>query len=167
MSEHVCTICSKPVLHGESRHGFTNNHYDCEYPNGYKSPLELVKEAEQQMNAALFNLTGRKPRKPPARPGDGSVAKRVQAKLAAALREELGSEPHDFFMWVQAPAHRGPRNDLAVWGGHCEMDRVDVGCGPIDNVKITFSSWSTMTECAKGSLKLSIDGVFSYDVFPT
>jgi len=109
----TCTICGQPVVAGQARYTLTENHYDCEYPNGYVSP----REALQQIEEKLFDLTGTKARAAPCRPGDGPVARRVARRLSALFKEEFGwnIESRAMNFWVQAPAHRGPKWDLAVW----------------------------------------------------
>jgi len=152
----TCTICGKPVVAGQPRYTVTENHYDCEYPNGYVSPLDEVKQAEKKM----LEATGKKPRATPCRPGDGPVAKRVAARLATLFKDEYDwdIDPASMSFWVQAPAHRGPRFDLAVWG--CSFPHPE-----LPKLKVSAHSWDSMTRLLKREkLALMPDGAWSFDV---
>jgi len=152
----TCTICGQPVTAGQPRYTVTENHYDCEYPTGYVSPMQMLKEAEK----SLVSLTGLKPRASPCRPGDGPVAKRIAARLAKLFKADHGwdIEPSAMSFWVQAPADRGPKFDLAVWG--CSFAHPEH-----PNLKVSVHSWDTMTSLLKREkIKLIPDGSLSFDV---
>ena len=56
-----CSICHKPVLDGQAIYTITNNHYDCEWPNGRKTLTELSDEADEQLakiNGMIDTLKG-------------------------------------------------------------------------------------------------------------
>jgi hypothetical protein len=152
----TCTICGQHVVAGQARYTVTENHYDCEYPNGYVSPMDMIKETE----AKLFGQAVKKVRATPCRPGDGPVAKRVAKRLSTVFKDQLEWEidPGTMSFWVQAPAHRGPKMDLAVWG--CSFPHPD-----LPKLKISVHSWDTMTRLLKRpKVALMADGGWSFDV---
>lgn len=152
----TCTICRKPVVAGQARYTVTENHYDCEFPNGYVSPVEMFKEAEEKLSALYLT----KPRAAPCRPGDGPVAKKVAALLSQLFKEKLGWDikPDSMNFWVQPPAYRGPKWDLAVWG--CSFPHPKF---PTSSVSV--HSWDTMTRLLKRKkVELMEDGAWSFDV---
>ncbi|WP_298151053.1 hypothetical protein [Flavobacterium sp.] len=152
----TCTICSLPVLAGQARYTVTENHYDCEYPDGFVSPMDMLKQAEER----LFGVTGRKVRAAPCKPGDGPVAKKVAILLSKLFKEDFGWEidPASMSFWVQAPAYRGPKFDLAVWG--CSFPHPD-----FKKLNVSVHSWDTMTRLLKRpKIKLMADGGWSFDV---
>jgi hypothetical protein len=46
MSCDDCDICGKPMIEGQQFYAGIR-HWDCQYPNGYRSPKEIFDEAAQ------------------------------------------------------------------------------------------------------------------------
>ena len=147
-----CSICKKPVFAGEARYTVTNNHYECQFPGGRQSFDDLVDE----LDSRLESLTGRKRRRASKPIGQGAIALKAQAKVLEALKKFYAEEPSDIVVWVQPPAYRGDKWDLARWGLNCRFGRMPVTC----------YSWATMTECAKSkNLTVTNDGISgSFDI---
>lgn len=163
-----CSVCNKPILPGEAIHGMRGDHWECVYPPGARppdpfalSPEEDRKAAIESCDRALAKLgeikTALKLRRRPAPAGTGKLAVKVGQMVQQAIEAHTGKKLTNLHLWVQAPVHRGPRWDLANWGGFADI----VGSG----LKYSFSSWHTMTECAKG-IKVAPDGINSFDVYP-
>lgn len=156
---NLCTICGKPVLEGEARYTITENHYDCERP-AFVSDSELSRRGDEVMrrlsSAALLVAPMRKR---PVPIGKGVVALRLKRKLCTALSEyHNGAEIVELWLWIQPPGYRGPKYDVACWGGFYV----------VNNVQAAFHSWDTMTVCAKAkTLTLSGKQWFDLEVWPS
>lgn len=110
------------------------------------------------MDAALGNLVG-KSRKARTKDGHGPVATALRLRLVPLIEAETGEVVDEMFLWVQQLAYRGPKWDLACWGGHATLRGTPA--------KVSVSSWATMTQCVKARyLKLDRDGAMSFDVLP-
>lgn len=129
-----CAHCNKPVFPEQGYNGATGNHWDCE--SALRASLEKYK--------------------PRARPGDGPLANRVKREVDRLLRSEGFSDVSDIELWVQPPSHRGPRWDLACWGGTATCD----------GRQVSFHSWATMSAVLKRKedMYISRDGSLSYDI---
>lgn len=152
VKQAICKICMQPVIAGQPIHGATLNHWECE------SRSDLSTEAViARMDQALANAGLAPKRKPPVPVGEGPTAQKLKTMIEAAFKVQLeASEVKDLWFWIQDPAYRGPRWDLAGWGGHAV----------VDGQKTTFHSWATMTQCVKsGGVKLVADGL-EWDVYP-
>lgn len=163
--EMICSICNKPILEGQARytageHKGIFRHYECYEPT-LKKHDALIANLDRDIERILGPKTARKSqRKRPCRPGDGPVAKRLAPRIVEAVKRDLGLvvEPEDLDFWVQDPAHRGPRWDLACWGCHFVHPEMT-------NLKIGIHSWKTMTGLLKQkTLSLSPDGPWSFDI---
>lgn len=152
----VCSICGQEVKVGEPRHSLTGNHWECmPKAESFQDVIKLMDKAVEEL-CEVADIP--KPRKPPVRAGTGPTANKVKAKIIAALAKEYGCPITDVVLWVQEPAYRGPRWDLAGWGGSAKA-------GPLT---ITFHSWATMTACAKGkTLEIGLEtGAHDWDIGP-
>lgn len=159
---HICETCHTPIFDGEARYGARDyQHYDCAFPNG-RQAMFSISEAIEKADAAIFAMTGKKPRKRPCRAGDGPTAKKAIVNVVSAFKHShgWGIDPTTIRLWVQAPIYRGPRWDLAGWGGFAQHPE-------FANLKISFHSWASMTEVAK-SKKVYIhdEGVSDWEVCP-
>jgi hypothetical protein len=136
MSDHLCTICHEPVVDGQPRYSITDNHWACE-----KIPSrEEAEQAYAKMDELLGTATGKKPRKRSKPIGEGKTALKVKRLVEVALLTYYEAQTVEgLTLWCQPPAYRGPRWDLACWGGHAQ----------VDGLQRCFSSLATMTECAK------------------
>jgi hypothetical protein len=112
----------------------------------YKPELDRVEAITRQ----VLDEIG--PARPPRKAeGHGRKAQKLARMIAQALQRDFDLEinPQDLTFWVQPPAYRGPRWDLAVWGASCRHPLYP-------KQSLTFHSWSTMTALAKGkALSLS------------
>jgi hypothetical protein len=158
--KEICAICGKPVLDGQGRYAAGEHkgifrHWEC-----YKKDAAKLQEALDRF-ASRTGTTSITHRKKQCRPGDGPTAKRLAVKLAAAVKAKLGYEvdPADFDFWVQPPAYRGPRWDLAVWGASITHPE-------LTNMQLTFHSWDTMSRLVKKKVvHITPEDVgFSFDV---
>ncbi|MBB4861596.1 hypothetical protein HNP46_000407 [Pseudomonas nitritireducens] len=153
----VCSICGQEVKFGQPRHSLTGNHWDC------MPKVEDVRDVIKRMDDAMTGLCEMagipKAKKPPVRAGTGPTTEKVKAKIIAALEKEYGCPITDVVIWVQPPAYRGPRWDLAGWGGTAKAGQIS----------LTFQSWNTMTACAKGeTLEVGPDNMTTHgwDISP-
>jgi hypothetical protein len=147
MGEHICTICHRPALPEQGIYSISGNHWDCET------------RGEKDLDAAfeqLSSIVGA--RKSPVKAGTGKTATKLKAMIMEALAaENPGAAITDIDLWIQAPAYRGPRWDLAGWGGVAK----------IDGRPATFHSWATMTACVKsGGVRLWLEDVRTWDIGP-
>jgi hypothetical protein len=160
--KEICSICQRPILDGEGRytageHKGIFRHWEC-----YKKDAQKLQEALDRFEART-GTTSITHRKKQCRLGDGRTARRLAVKIAAAVKTQLGYDidPTDLDFWVQPPAYRGSRWDLAVWGA-----RVKHPDPQYTNLVLTFHSWDTMSRLVKQkTVKLMQDGsAFTFDV---
>lgn len=144
--EHVCTICGKPALPEQGIYSISGNHWDCE-----TAGEKFLRSEIKTSNILLSD-------KPRASAGKGKTAQRIEKMIREAFAIQYpGDAIEDFLIWVQPPYYRGPRWDLAVWGGHAYVGKL----------LVSFHSWATMTQCVKsGSIKLSMEGPHDWDILP-
>lgn len=148
-----CDHCGQAVYAHEGYYSNTGNHSRCESTTDAK-----WSSASARMDSALGNL-GLKLRKARAKDGHGPVAKALRARLVPLIEAAAGEEVEELFLWVQPLAYRGPKWDLACWGGHATLKGTPA--------QVTVSSWATMTDCVRAAhLKLEPDGALSFDVLP-
>jgi hypothetical protein len=158
--DYRCSICKKEIKDGEARYTGEERrgifkHWDCHEAQRKQLDVDL-----DLISDTLFDLTGRKPRKPKARDGDGPTAQKIKRMIVEAFERDYGLELdiNQMVAWVQPPAYRGPRMDLAVWG-------IDVPHPDYPNRKIIFHSWDTMTALAKQkTVEFSKEGIDTFDV---
>jgi len=157
----ICSICNKSILAGEGRytggdHKGIYRHWDC-----YKPQLDKIDKMLRELKSDINRIGPARKRKRPCRLGEGPTSKRLAVKIAKAIEHDLGLEvkPEDLEFWVQPPAYRGPRWDLAGWG--CRVAHPEY-----PNLKISMHSWSSMTQLVKQkTVSLVSDGtIWSYDV---
>lgn len=158
--KEICSICGKPVRDGEARYAAGEHkdifrHWEC-----YKKDAAKLQEALNRFEART-GTTSITHRKKQCRLGDGKTARRLAVKIAAAVKDQLGYDidPADLDFWVQPPAYRGPRWDLAVWGASVQHPE-------FPNLQLTFHSWDTMSRLVKQkTVKLmQDDSAFTFDV---
>ncbi len=148
---HLCTICTKPVLAGQARYSITENHYDCQFPNGRKAADESFADVSKKMDGALAAL-GFKPKRIKAQEGAGKTATKAKALAVKAIEETLGLPVFDVSFWKQQGAYRGKHWDLDRWGltfSFNEDDHVFKG---------QSSTLATMTECARSKAMVARHG---------
>ena len=157
----VCTICNKPVLAGEGRYSITDNHYDCEFPNGRRAADASFAGISKQMDNA-FAALGFKPKRVKAEEGTGKTAIKAKALAVKAIEEALGVPVFGVMQWNQKGAYRGKHWDLDRWGLTFSFNQ--------DGHVFTgqSSTLATMTECAKSQAMVASSGgvAFSFEVEP-
>lgn len=138
MSE-PCSICSKAVIDGDAVYSITGNHYDCEFPNGQKSPLHHFKAAEQRLDAALSSF-GFKPKRQQARLGEGLPSKKLKALIVESAKLQFGSsDVGEVRLFLPPPVWRQYRFDVV---------RVE-GSVMIDGDSLSFHAWNSVGDLVK------------------
>lgn len=128
----TCAVCGMPANADQGLHGATGNHWDCE-----SKKFSDFEQASRRMDDA-FRSMGVRPRR--ARTGTGRLARSITSMVLRAIQEHTKCEHIEAYsQWNQEGAYRGPRWDLACWGGSVLIDRI----------KRSYYCWTTMTACAK------------------
>lgn len=142
-NDDICEICKQPILEGQGIYTLHGTHWDCEFPQGYKSAEDLLEEAEVKLAARATLVTVTKRRR--AREGEGVVAKKAIAKATTALEKLLGCKVVNVLFWNQQGAYRGPSWDLDRWGLDFEYE-YETG----KFLKNSASSLESVTQIARG-----------------
>lgn len=146
----LCSICHQAVLDGQPMNAHSGNHWDCD-----NAHVDALRQLDEFALVAVDLARGKSKRR--VKPGDGRVGNKLKAKLIRFFETQYGSPITEFKYWIQDVSDRGPRMDLANWGGAAKAGTRD----------IYFSSWHTMTECAAGAeLDVTKDGLIAWCVGP-
>ena len=180
----ICKYCSQEIKDGEARYTRWEPdefcHYDCfaaANPDHkaltaatFQSTLEEMEQSASKMSSAFDqlyeSLTGRKKVLPKKRLPFGQSANSIRlaemlSEVFTAIYEEpIKVDPANF--WIQDPAYRGPKWDLALWGGWAYWKLPEKGSS---GIKINFSSWDSTTKLLKvGRISATSEGCHSFDV---
>jgi len=161
----ICKHCGKPIEAGEPWHTLAEMHWDC-YDEKF-NPQAAKSIFDRTLDDQRTVVTVRRKRN--SRPGEGKLAKRLKKILLPLIEEafkkdygiDLELADEDMFFWVQPPSHRGPRWDLACWGGCITNDK-------IPGRRANIHSWETMTTLlANQPLILHREDALDWDVCKT
>lgn len=137
MDRHVvnkhCPICEKVVYADEGYYSINMAHYDCQFPAGQKSVQETLDAIDEKLSKLGIKAT----RKPI---GQGVSSQKLIRILEESAKShfETGSIS-DIQLYLPSPVWRQYRFDVM---------RVE-GSMMVDGRKITFGSWSSVSDLVK------------------
>ena len=138
-AQHCCSICKKPVIAGEARYTVTENHYDCEFPNGVQSTGERFAEMDKQVDE-VFEALGLKRKRIQSPLGQGGPTKKLIEILSVSAREHFETEDvADIKIYLAPPVWRQARFDVQRFEGSMQVrGRLEL-----------FGSWYTVSQLIK------------------
>lgn len=133
-----CSICRKPVLPGEARYTITENHYDCEFPNGVKvgSRADSFDEMDRKVDE-VFAMLGQKRKRIQAALGTGGPTRKLVEIILASAKEHFETDDVvEVKIYLPPPVWRQVRFDVQRLEGSMLV------CGKL----VLFASWCTVSE---------------------
>lgn len=135
----TCSICNKHLDYADGCYTITHTHWDCQYPNGYKSPLERFEESAASMDKAMSDF-GIKPKRKCTRLGTGGPTKKLISIIEISAKEQFETDNvRDIEIYLAPPVWRQSRFDVMSIEGSIT----------INERKIVFGAWEKVTELIK------------------